>query len=121
MRVPTRLTVTLLLSVVASIGMTGCNTMRGAGKDIQRGGEAVEDAAANVQEDINTSKAQESKDVPSDLSRGIIGPAYASGIEYGKSEIFMITANTDYYAADVWLYGQSLGAASRRIVDNPTR
>ena len=25
--------------------MVGCNTMQGAGQDIQRGGEAVEDAA----------------------------------------------------------------------------
>ncbi len=25
--------------------MVGCNTMEGAGRDIQRGGEAVEDAA----------------------------------------------------------------------------
>ncbi|GGB32565.1 hypothetical protein GCM10011502_02000 [Oceanisphaera marina] len=30
-------------------GLAGCNTVAGAGKDVQRGGEAVEDAARDVQ------------------------------------------------------------------------
>lgn len=35
------------LSVLASvmIGLSACNTMEGAGKDIERGGEKVQDAA----------------------------------------------------------------------------
>ncbi len=36
----------LLLLALACVGaMTGCNTIEGAGQDIQRGGEAIEDAA----------------------------------------------------------------------------
>ncbi|MFD1007431.1 entericidin A/B family lipoprotein [Oceanisphaera ostreae] len=39
-----------ILMVVGLVGgMAGCNTFAGAGKDIQRGGEAVEGAARDVQ------------------------------------------------------------------------
>ena len=39
-----------VLMVVGLVGgLAGCNTFAGAGKDIQRGGEAVEDAAHDVQ------------------------------------------------------------------------
>ncbi|ART81209.1 hypothetical protein CBP12_13215 [Oceanisphaera avium] len=30
-------------------GLAGCNTIAGAGKDVERGGEAVQDAAHDVQ------------------------------------------------------------------------
>ena len=30
-------------------GLTGCNTVAGAGKDVERGGEAIHDAAKDVQ------------------------------------------------------------------------
>lgn len=39
-----------MVMVVGFAGvLTGCNTFAGAGEDIQRGGEAVEDAARDVQ------------------------------------------------------------------------
>jgi entericidin B len=42
-----------MLAVVLMLGLSGaitaCNTMAGAGKDIQRGGEAVHDTAKDVQ------------------------------------------------------------------------
>jgi entericidin B len=42
-----------ILAVVLMLGISGaitaCNTMAGAGKDIQRGGEAVQDTAKDVQ------------------------------------------------------------------------
>ncbi|MGB5854724.1 MAG: entericidin A/B family lipoprotein [Oceanisphaera sp.] len=39
-----------ILMVVGLVGgIAGCNTFAGAGKDIQRGGEAVEGAARDVQ------------------------------------------------------------------------
>ena len=38
------------LMVVGLVGgLAGCNTFAGAGKDIQRGGEAIEGAARDVQ------------------------------------------------------------------------
>ena len=45
----TRLQWTLVLSITMAIAMTGCNTMRGFGRDVERGGERVQDAAGNVQ------------------------------------------------------------------------
>lgn len=40
-----------LMVVVVLLGATtlGCNTFKGAGKDIQKGGAAVEDAASGAQ------------------------------------------------------------------------
>lgn len=35
----------LLALIVSSFGLTACNTMGGAGQDIERAGEAVQDAA----------------------------------------------------------------------------
>lgn len=35
----------LLLSALSIFAITACNTMEGAGRDIQRGGEAIEEAA----------------------------------------------------------------------------
>ncbi|HWS02149.1 MAG TPA: entericidin A/B family lipoprotein [Gammaproteobacteria bacterium] len=35
----------LLLALAYAGAMSGCNTMEGAGQDIQRGGEAIEDSA----------------------------------------------------------------------------
>jgi entericidin B len=42
------LTGRLMAGMLATI--TACNTMAGAGKDIERGGEAVHDTAKDVQE-----------------------------------------------------------------------
>ena len=35
----------LLAALFCCIGLFGCNTVRGMGKDIQRGGQAIQDAA----------------------------------------------------------------------------
>jgi entericidin B len=43
------ITLMVLLSIV---GLIGCNTIEGAGKDIQRGGEAVSDTAKDVKRDM---------------------------------------------------------------------
>ena len=41
----TRLIALTLLTLFAVSLLAGCNTMRGAGEDIQQGGQAIEDAA----------------------------------------------------------------------------
>lgn len=38
-------TVLTLLAVMVVLSVTGCNTLRGVGKDIKKGGEAIERAA----------------------------------------------------------------------------
>ncbi len=40
-----RLSLTLLLLVVSSSFLIGCNTVEGVGKDVQKAGEEVEEAA----------------------------------------------------------------------------
>ncbi|MBR9857716.1 MAG: entericidin A/B family lipoprotein [Gammaproteobacteria bacterium] len=39
----------VLMVAGLAVGLYGCNTFAGAGKDIQKGGEAVEEAARDVQ------------------------------------------------------------------------
>ncbi|WP_041543268.1 entericidin A/B family lipoprotein [Oceanimonas sp. GK1] len=41
-----------VLWMVALFTLAGCNTFAGAGKDIERGGEAVQEAARDVQEKL---------------------------------------------------------------------
>jgi entericidin B len=44
------LAVFMLLGMLGSLSaISGCNTVQGAGKDIERGGEKVQDAAKDVQ------------------------------------------------------------------------
>lgn len=35
--------------ILMMLGLAGCNTMKGAGKDMERGGEKVQDAAQKQQ------------------------------------------------------------------------
>ncbi len=44
-----RTTLVALLAVLAATLLGGCNTIAGAGKDIERGGQAIRDAAKDVQ------------------------------------------------------------------------
>ena len=43
-------TMALIVMVIAGVIASGCNTFKGAGRDIQKGGQAVENAAEEVQE-----------------------------------------------------------------------
>ena len=42
-------------AVALAFSMSACNTMKGAGKDIERGGEKIQGAASNVQNGSTTS------------------------------------------------------------------
>ncbi|WP_058555780.1 entericidin A/B family lipoprotein [Thiohalocapsa sp. ML1] len=42
----------ILMLLIAMGGLSGCNTIEGAGKDIESGGGAVSDAAREVKEDL---------------------------------------------------------------------
>ena len=37
------------IGILMVVGLTGCNTMRGMGQDVERGGEKVQDAASRQQ------------------------------------------------------------------------
>jgi entericidin B len=45
-------TIYALLAVVALLNLGGCNTFEGAGKDIERGGEKIQDTAKDVKKDM---------------------------------------------------------------------
>jgi predicted small secreted protein len=42
-------TMAMIVMVIAGVIASGCNTFKGAGKDIQKGGRAVEGAAEDVE------------------------------------------------------------------------
>ncbi len=44
----------ILIGLVAAAvpALAACNTVKGAGKDIEKGGEAIQNGAENVQEDM---------------------------------------------------------------------
>jgi entericidin B len=44
-----RLIVVLVVGALMGAGAIGCNTFRGAGKDIQKGGQNIENAAEGAQ------------------------------------------------------------------------
>ncbi|WP_072280987.1 entericidin A/B family lipoprotein [Rappaport israeli] len=39
-----------VLGLVSVVALTGCNTVKGVGKDVQKGGEAVTQTATEVQQ-----------------------------------------------------------------------
>jgi predicted small secreted protein len=45
-------TLIALILLVAIGGLSGCNTIEGAGKDIQSGGDAVSDTARDVKDEM---------------------------------------------------------------------
>jgi len=45
-----KLSVIISASAILIVSAVGCNTIKGAGKDIERGGEKVQGAAEGVQE-----------------------------------------------------------------------
>ena len=45
-----RLFAGVLLTVLAAISLTGCNTARGVGMDLKEGGQAIQDAAEKQQQ-----------------------------------------------------------------------
>lgn len=49
MRTFAKLVVALVVGALIGMGALGCNTMKGAGRDIQKGGQGVENAATGAQ------------------------------------------------------------------------
>lgn len=50
MKLNKNISLLLAFTVLAGAFASGCNTFKGAGKDIQKGGEAVENAAEEIQD-----------------------------------------------------------------------
>lgn len=41
--------ITIMTVLIVTLGFSACNTMKGVGKDVERGGEKVQDAAQDTQ------------------------------------------------------------------------
>jgi predicted small secreted protein len=52
----------LILATTCVIGLAACNTIQGAGQDIQRGGEKISDAAARVRADWRNARDRQERD-----------------------------------------------------------
>lgn len=45
-------TITIPAFAIAAIFLTACNTVEGVGEDVQAGGEAIEETAQDVEDDL---------------------------------------------------------------------
>ena len=115
MKTLTGLVVALMVCTLAGIGALGCNTFRGAGKDIQKGGKAVEKAANKVE----NGKPQPAITATAEPG-GSISPSGCLSVPCRSSRTFTIKANRGYHVADVLVDGTSVGARSRYTFDNVT-
>ena len=110
----------LVLCALVALGASGCNTFRGAGKDIQKGGEAVENAADKAQSKNNRYR----KDAPrhtimaSAADGGTISPSGGTSNAPGTARTFVVKAKTGYHVADVLVDGKSIGAVNRHTFNN---
>jgi entericidin B len=48
----------IVLLLACSAALIGCNTMRGVGKDIERGGEKIQGTATDTQEKMHDDRKQ---------------------------------------------------------------
>jgi len=116
MKILTGLVVALLVCALAGIGVIGCNTMRGAGKDIQRGGRAIEKAANDTQNERARPHTISAWAEPG----GWITPSGSIPVSYRSGRTFIVRAFPGYHVADVLVDGKSVGAVSRHAFDNVT-
>lgn len=112
----------LVLCALIGLGATGCNTFKGAGKDIQKGGEVVENAAEKAQ----SKNYEREKDTPrhtimaSAAKGGAITPSGGTSMADGSERTFVVEAKNGYHVADVIVDGKSVGAVNRHTFSNVT-
>jgi len=108
---------TLLAFIVALSIPLGCNTFRGMGQDIQKGGQAVEETADNIKEDM---RSEYSITSTADIG-GSINPIGTTRVEHSASINFTVVPNLGYHVADVVVDGTSVGAVSRHTFETVDR
>jgi predicted small secreted protein len=116
MKTSTGTVVALLVCALVVISAPGCNTFRGAGKDIQQSGQAIENAADDAQESIE-GRGPYTIAASADLG-GAISPSGSTSVPYRSSRTFTVKANSGYHVADVLVDGKSVGAVGRHTFDN---
>jgi predicted small secreted protein len=104
----------VMVVAVAGIGLQGCNTFRGAGKDIQKGGEAMENAATEVE----AWERQQHTMVSSAQRGGSISPSGVTNSATGSSQTYQITAENGFHVTDVLIDGESAGPLTQHTFRN---
>jgi len=54
--------ISLMFAGAVALSLTACNTMQGAGKDIERGGEKIQDAARKVRNEWREARARDERE-----------------------------------------------------------
>ena len=110
------LVVGLAVFAMAGVGALGCNTVKGAGKDIEKGGKGIQNAADNAQN--GNAHPGPYAITASAESSGSISPSGVTSVPRGSNRTFTITAHKGYHIADVLVDGKSVGARSRYAFEN---
>lgn len=107
------------IAICALTGMSiaGCNTFKGAGKDIQRGGKAVENAAENAHSRNSNYKSPRHSIESNSAPGGTISPSGNSTFSTGASGTYIVQADPGYHIADVVVDGKSMGAMQRHTFE----
>jgi predicted small secreted protein len=114
MKTSTALVVALVVCALAGIGALACNTVKGSGRVVEKGGAHVYGAAGqNAIEHPRPHTITASAE-----TGGSISPAGGTRVPRGSSQTFTATANTGYRVADLLVDGRSVGALSDLYRDN---
>lgn len=116
MKSSTKLLVALLVCTLTGIGVLGCNTVRGAGKDIQKGGRAIEKAS-----DVTQNESARPNTITAWAEAGgWISPSGSTTVSHRSGGTFVVRAFDGYHVADVLVDGKSVGAVSRHTFSDVT-
>lgn len=110
MKTSTALVVALVVCALAGIGALACNTVKGRGRDIEKGGTHVHNAGGQQAHEHTIAAAAE--------SGGSISPSGGASVSRGSSQTFIATAHTGYRVADLLVDDRSVGALSDLYHDN---
>jgi predicted small secreted protein len=106
------------VGALTGIGTLGCNTVHGAGKDIEKSGQAVEKASDSAKRGIEHPRTHAI--TATTASGGRIDPSGSISVATGSHQTFTITASRGYHVADVLVDGKSVGAVKQYTLDNVT-
>jgi predicted small secreted protein len=114
------LVVGLAVCALVGIGALGCNTVKGAGRSIEKGGQGIQNAAEGAQHGNGRHESRPHTITASAERSGSISPSGDTSVSRGSNRTFTIRANRGYHIADVLVDGKSVGARSRYRFDNVT-
>lgn len=108
---------TLLVVALFAVASTGCNTVKGAGRDLQKGGKAVERAADDAQTNDNDKVVRHTISASAGIG-GSISPKGVTTVSQKSDLTVMVEADRGYHVADVLVDNRSVGAVSRYTFEN---